>query len=103
MQGMMRKMGITQEDINATEVIIKTPDKEIIIRNPSVAKVNMMGQETFQVVGQIEEREISKEAEINDDDIATVMEKANVDRKTALEAIKKANGDLAEAIMQLSS
>jgi len=99
----MRKMGITQEDINATEVIIKTPDKEIIIRNPSVAKVNMMGQETFQVVGQIEEREISKEAEINDDDIATVMEKANVDRKTALEAIKKANGDLAEAIMQLSS
>ena len=103
MQGMMRKMGITQEDINATEVIIKTPDKEIIIRNPSVAKVNMMGQETFQVVGQIEEREISKEAEINDDDIATVMEKANVDKKTALSAIKKANGDLAEAIMQLSS
>jgi len=103
MQGMMRRMGISQQEIDATEVIIKTLDKEIIVRNPSVAKINMMGQETFQIIGDIEEREIPKEVEINEEDIATVMEKAKVERKTALEAIKKANGDLAKAILELSS
>ena len=99
----MQRMGIQQQEIDVEQVIIKCPEKDIIIDNPQVAKVNMMGQETFQIVGEIEEREISKEAEINEEDIATVMEKANVDKKTALTAIKKAKGDLAEAILELSS
>ena len=50
---MMKKMGISQQEIDATEVIIKTPEKEIVITNPQVSKVNMMGQQTFQVVGEI--------------------------------------------------
>ena len=59
MQQMMKKMGIQQVDIPAQEVIIRTEDKEIVIRHPQVAKVNMMGQETYQVVGEAEERTIS--------------------------------------------
>ena len=55
-QQMMKQMGVQQVDIPATEVIIKTDEKEIIITSPSVAKVNMMGQETFQISGTIEER-----------------------------------------------
>ncbi len=43
MQQMMRKMGIQQQEIDATEVIIKTADKEIVITEPNVSKVNMMG------------------------------------------------------------
>ncbi len=62
-------MGISQVEIDATEVIIKTAEKEIVITNPQVSKVNMMGQETFQVVGDFEERPISSEPEINDEDI----------------------------------
>jgi len=31
---MMKKMGMKQEDIDASEVIIKCSDKEIIIRKP---------------------------------------------------------------------
>ena len=38
-------MGIKQIEIDATEVIIKTPDKEIIISEPQVSKVNMMYQQ----------------------------------------------------------
>ena len=34
MQAMMRKMGIAQQEIDATEVIIKCPDKEIVITEP---------------------------------------------------------------------
>ena len=76
MQQMMKQLGIQQVDIPATEVIIRTEDKEIIISNPSVAKVNMMGQETFQISGVIREEKISSAPEISEDDIGTVMEQA---------------------------
>jgi len=103
MQQMMRKMGIQQKEIDATEVIIKTVDKEIVITNPSVARVNMMGQDTFQISGEIHERELSTTPEINEDDVKTVMAQANVDRERAMEAIKESEGDLAEAIINLSN
>jgi nascent polypeptide-associated complex subunit alpha len=86
---------------DATEVIIKCPDKEIVITEPSVAKVNAMGQETFQISGQVNERETSSETEISEDDIKTVMEQSNVDEEKAREALKNADGDLAKAIMDL--
>lgn len=101
MAGMMKKLGIRQEEIDATEVIIKTKDKEIVFKSPQVAKVNMMGQETYQVIGEGVERELSAEPEISEEDIKTVMEQAKVSKKTALDAIKKHNGDLAEAIIEL--
>lgn len=101
MQQMMRKMGIQQVEIPATEVIIKTPDKDIIITEPSVSKVNMMGQETFQISGNVNEREKTTEPEISEDDIKTVIEQTKVDEKTAKEALAKAKGDLAKAIMDL--
>ena len=101
MKQAMKRMGIQQQDIDATEVIIKTPEKELVINNPQVAKVNMMGQETFQIVGQVEERSISKEPSINEDDIKTVMEQTGADESKARETIEKHKGDLAAAIMEL--
>ena len=95
MQQMMKQMGIQQVEIPATEVIIKTETKEIRIINPSVSKVNMMGQETFQISGEIQEQELSTAPEISAEDIKTVMEQAEVDEKTARAAIEEANGDLA--------
>ena len=98
---MMKKMGIQQVEIPATEVIIKTPDKEIIITEPQVSKVNMMGQETFQIMGNISERELSTEPEINEEDIQTVMEQADVPEDEAKKAISDSEGDLAKAILSL--
>lgn len=101
MQQMMRQMGIQQQEINATEVIIKTADKEFIITNPSVAKVNMMGQETFQISGEITERELSSAPEISEEDVKTVMEQTGTDQKSAKKALAEADGDLAQAILNL--
>jgi len=98
---MMKKMGIQQQEIDAKQVIIKTEDKELIINNPQVSKVNMMGQETFQVVGNVEEKSLSSEPEISEEDVKTVMEQANVDEEKAKETIKKNNGDLAASILEL--
>lgn len=102
MQQMMKQLGIQQVDIPATEVIIKTEDKEIIITNPSVAKVNMMGQINFQISGEVHEREISTTPEISEEDIMTVMEQTGVGEEAAKKAIGEADGDLAEAIINLT-
>ena len=101
MQQMMKRMGIAQVEIDATEVIIRCPDKEIIIQNPQVSKVNAMGQLTFQIVGEPIERSLSTTPEINEDDIKTVMEQASVDEEKAKEALEKSKGNLAEAIINL--
>ncbi|MBD3319257.1 nascent polypeptide-associated complex protein [Candidatus Woesearchaeota archaeon] len=97
----MKKMGVSQEDIEASLVIIKTPDKDIHILEPQVARVVMMGQESFQISGTIVEQ--PREVEISEEDVQTVMEQANVSKEDAREAIKKHNGDLASAILELSS
>jgi nascent polypeptide-associated complex subunit alpha len=99
----MKRMGIQQVDIPATEVIIKTPDKELIITDPQVAKVNMMGQETIQVTGEIHERELSTEPEISEDDVKTVVEQAKVSEEEAKKAIEDNKGDLAAAIMSFQT
>jgi len=96
---LMKRMGIQQKEIDATEVIIKCSDKEIVIRNPQVAKVNMMGQNTWQVIGEAEERPLQL---FNEEDVKTVSEQANVDPKKAREALQKNNGDLVKSILELS-
>lgn len=101
LQQAMKRMNIQQEEIDATEVIIKTPERDIVITEPSVSKVNMMGQETFQISGEIHEREKAAEIEISQDDIKTVMEQANVDEAAAKSALEKAKGDIAAAVMEL--
>ena len=70
-------MGIQQQEIEATEVIIRTPEKELIFSQPSVSKVNMMGQDTWQIVGEAEERELTSKPEINEEDIKTALEQIN--------------------------
>lgn len=97
MEKMMRKMGIQSVSIEAEEVIIKTPDKDIVIKNPQVSRVNAMGQDTFQVSGDVEER--AKER-FNSEDVETVMEQAGVSEEEAISALKETN-DLADAIMRL--
>ena len=104
MEQAMKKMGMKQEEIPATEVIIKLADKEgkeLVIAEPQVTKVNMMGQETYQIVGEAHERERSSEVAITEEDVKTVMEQAKVDKKTAQSALKKSKGDIAEAILTL--
>jgi len=101
MEQAMRKLGIQQQEIEATEVIIKTADKEIIIENPQVSKVNMMGQWTFQITGEAKERELTQELEISEDDVQTVIDQTGATEEEAKTALEETKGDLAEAILKL--
>ena len=102
MQQMMKQMGIQQVNIPAVEVIIRTTEKELVITNPEVTKVNMMGKVNFQVSGNVEERSISTVPDISEEDVKTVMDQTGVNEETAKNAIEDCKGDLAEAIMNLS-
>ena len=95
MEKMMKQMGIKQEDIDADEVIIKTSNGNLVIKNPKVTKINMQGHENFQISGDVHE-------ESNEEDIKTIIEKTGVSEKIAKETLEKNNGDLAETILELS-
>jgi len=101
MRHMMKRMGIAQQDIDATEVIIRCSDKNIIISNPQVAKVNMMGQETYQVVGEAHEESLDTAPELNEEDIKTVMDQTGASVERVREVLETTKGDLAEAILKL--
>jgi len=103
MQKAMKRLGIKQEEIDAEEVIIRTSDKDLVIKNPQVSKVNMMGQETFQIVGDIVEVERDGRIQINEEDMATVMEQTNCTKEEALEALEESNENLADAILKLQN
>jgi nascent polypeptide-associated complex subunit alpha len=102
MKAMMKQMGMSQEDLDAQEVIIKSGSRILRFTNPSIQKVVMQGQTTFQLSGDYVEEEEQVKIEISEDDITTVSEQAGVSKEDAMKALENANGDLAQAIVDLS-
>ncbi|MBS3098690.1 nascent polypeptide-associated complex protein [Candidatus Pacearchaeota archaeon] len=96
MQAMMKQLGINQEEIEATRVIIETPTNDIIISNPNVQKIIMQGQESFQITG-----DVSESSSFSYEDIKMIMEKTGKSENEAKSALQETN-DIAEAILQLS-
>ena len=103
LQKAMKRMGIQQNEIEAEEVIIRLAEKDIVIKNPSVSKVNMMGQESFQISGKVEEVQRNEETQISDDDISTVIGQTGCAREEASGALMETKGNIAEAILKLQN
>lgn len=95
---MAKRMGIQASPIEAEEVIIKTREKDIVIKDPQVSKVNMMGQETWQITGEITER---PRKPFSDKDIGTVVNQTGASQEEVTAALEASHGDLAEAILNL--
>jgi nascent polypeptide-associated complex subunit alpha len=107
MDQMMKKMGIKQEDIDAEQVIIVCSDRKIVINNPSIQKVDMMGKKSYQISGDESEESLEEESdepvEVTEEDIQTVMEQTNSTEEEALQALGDTNGNIAEAIILLTA
>lgn len=97
MQKMLGKLGIKTEEIEADEVIIKGR-KNFVIKNPQVISIDMKGQKSFQISGEVSE---SKGELFSEDDVKLVAEQANVSKNEAREALEKTSGDIADAILKL--
>ncbi len=105
MQDMLRKLGIKQEPVDAERVIIEKSDGRLVIEKPQVFRVMMQGQESWQITGEVREetKEEAEEEQVSEQDIKLVMGKTGKSREEALRALKKHGGDIASAILELSS
>ena len=115
MKQMMEQMGIDMEDIDAEEVIIRTPDEELVFTEAEVQLMEAQGQKTYQVVGDPESRErgegasagsaadddASDDSGVDEDDVEIVAMRTGVDEDTAREALEANDGDLADAVDEL--
>ena len=100
MQAMMKQMGINQSEIEAEKVIIeKTDGSRIIISPASVTKIKMQGNISYQISG--DETEEAGES-FSEDDVQTVMEKTSCSEEEAKRVLEDKDGNLAEAILELS-
>lgn len=94
---MMKQLGIKTDELEAERVTIELKDRKIVIENPNVSAIEMQGQKTYTIMG--EEKEEKKD--VPEEDIKMVMEQAKVDGKKAEAALRKNEGDIAEAILEL--
>jgi len=95
---MMKKLGMNVENLDAEEVIINTKDGKVIrILNPLVQKIVIQGVVSFQIQGEVKEKE-----SVDEEAVQIVMEKTKVDRDKAISVLKSCNWDIAEAILKLS-
>jgi len=96
MAGMMKKLGINQEEIPANRVIIEKDDGEnLVIDNPSVQRIEMQGNVSYQITG-----DESEESGISEDDVKLVMEKTGKNEAEVKKVLEE-TGDIAEAIVKL--
>ena len=104
MRRMLDKMGLEMKDLgNIEEVIIKTEMKELYLIKPQVVEMKGKDSTIFQVVAtDIEEKE-RETPSLRDEDIVLVMQQANVSREKAIQALMDAKGDLARAILNLTT
>jgi nascent polypeptide-associated complex subunit alpha len=110
MKGMLKNMGINIDELEGvTEVIIRLPDKEIIIENASVAVMDAQGVRSYQISGDTRERSLSiapepgLEPDIPDSDVELVAAQTGALPDLARAALLEARGDLAAAIMKLTA
>ncbi len=100
---MMKQMGMSQDDLSVTELIMKTADgKTLVFQNPEVQKITMQGNTSFQVSGSYTEQVESAKITISDEDIEMVSSQAGVSKEEARKALDEVEGDIAQAIVNLS-
>ena len=109
---MMEKMGMKMDAVaDAKEVIIRRENTELVIENPQVTVMQFQGQKIYQVMSTssferpitgIEEIELEKPIQVSEEDIQLVVAQAGVNYEVAKQALEQTNGDLAQAILNLS-
>lgn len=120
LQQMMDQMGIDLDELDAEEVIIRTPEEELVFDHPDVQRMEAQGQSTFQVVGEPDvrprgetegadetsaaggEADVAETgANIPDSDVQIVAGRTGASEKEAREALRETDGDLAAAVERL--
>lgn len=104
MRRMLDKMGLEMKDLgDVEEVIIKTRTKEIFLNKPQIIEMKGKDSTIFQIVATSIEEAVKEVPSINEEDITLVMQQASVSRDKALVALTESKGDIAQAILNLTT
>lgn len=104
MRRMLGKMGLEMNEMNGIEeVIIKTETKELFLIKPQVIEMKGKDSTIFQIIATDIEEKQREIPSFKDEDIVLVMQQANVSKEKAIQALTDSKGDLAQAILTLTT
>lgn len=104
MRRMLDRMGLDMKELNnVQEVIIKTDKKEIIINKPAVTEMKSKDNSIFQIIASSYEEKELEVPIFSEEDIMLICQQTNVTSDVAANALKETGGDLARAILLLST
>ena len=96
LEKLMSQMGIKSSKVDAKRVVIECEGERVVIEPAEVVAVDMKGKRTYQISGTERTEQV-----LSIDDVKLVVQQAGVEEEAAREALKKANGDIAQAILEL--
>ncbi len=109
MRRMMAQMGIKSTEMtDVKKVTLHGETKNYVITNAQVTVIEAQGEKSFQITGKM--KEVAKaqgekkavEPSFPEDDIKLVTEQTGVSREKAIQALKQAEGEVAQAIIDLT-
>ena len=104
MRRMLDKMGLDMTTLdNVEEVIIKTDKKELYLVKPQVIEMKGKDSTIFQVVASDIEEKQREVPSFKEEDLILVIQQANVSREKAVHALTESKGDIAQAILSLTT
>jgi nascent polypeptide-associated complex subunit alpha len=106
MARILRRLGVSIEEVNAVKVTIELGDGTLMVVEPPEAVLLVKSRDqppVFMVVGSHRvERRGRGEARFSEDDVRFVAEKAGVSLEEARRALEESGGDIAAAILRLT-
>jgi nascent polypeptide-associated complex subunit alpha len=104
MRRMLDKMGLDMTTMdNVEEVIIKTDKKELYLVKPQVIEMKGKDSTIYQVIASDIEEKQRDVPTFKEEDLILVMQQANVSREKAVHALTESKGDIAQAILSLTT
>ena len=104
MRRMLGKMGLEMNEMDGIdEVIIKTETKELFLIKPQVIEMKGKDSTIFQIIATDIEEKQREIPSFKEEDIVLVMQQANVSKEKAIQALTDSKGDLAQAILALTT
>ena len=104
MRRMLDKMGLDMKEMpDVEEVVIRTNTKEFYLVKPQVIEMKGKDSTIFQVVATDIEEKQRDVPSFKDEDIMLVMQQASVSKEKAIQALTESKGDMAQAILALTT
>ena len=104
MRRMLDKMGLEMKEMGEIEeVVIRTETKELYLIKPQVVEMKGKDSTIFQVVATAIEERQKEVPTFREEDVVLVMQQASVSKDSAIQALIDSKGDLAQAIINLTT